>query len=51
MNDVHNMQVALSSDVGKHVEEILLYLNFTVKIDPSGALLCVQQVCVTSLLS
>ena len=37
-------QVALANDIGKHVEEILLYTSFTIKIDPSGALLCVQQV-------
>lgn len=38
-------QVALANDIGKYVEEILVYLSYTVKIDSSGALLCVQQVC------
>lgn len=38
------LQVAFAIDVGKYVEEILLYMSYTVKIDPSGALLCVQQV-------
>ena len=39
------MQAALADDVGKHVEEILGYIHYTVKVDPSGGLLCVQQVC------
>ena len=38
------MKAALADDVGKHVEEILGYINYTVKVDPSGGLLCVQQV-------
>lgn len=37
-------QVALADDIGKHVEELLIYLNLTVKVDSSGSLLCVQQV-------
>ena len=37
-------QVALADDVGKSVEELLGYLGITVKVDPSGSLLCVQQV-------
>ena len=41
----HTLQIAFAIDVGKYVEEILLYMSYTVKIDPSGALLCVQQVC------
>ena len=38
------MKAALADDVGKHVEEILGYIHYTVKVDPSGGLLCVQQV-------
>lgn len=38
------MQGALADDVGKHVEEILGYIQYTIKVDPSGGLLCVQQV-------
>ena len=38
------MKAALADDVGKHVEEILGYIHHTVKVDPSGGLLCVQQV-------
>ena len=36
--------MALAKDIGKYMEEILVYLSYTVKIDSSGALLCVQQV-------
>lgn len=36
--------MALANDIGMYVEEILVYLTYTVKIDSSGALLCVQQV-------
>ena len=38
------MKAALADDVGKHVEEILGYIRHTIKVDPSGGLLCVQQV-------
>lgn len=38
------LQVALAADVGKHVEELMTYFMYTFKVDPSGALLCVQQV-------
>ena len=38
------MKAALADDVGKHVEEILGYIHYTMKVDPSGGLLCVQQV-------
>ncbi len=38
------MKAALADDVGKQVEEILGYIHHTVKVDPSGGLLCVQQV-------
>ena len=38
------VKAALADDVGKHVEEILGYIHYTVKVDPSGGLLCVQQV-------
>jgi len=37
------LEVALADDVGKSVEELLGYLGITVKVDPSGSLLCVQQ--------
>ena len=37
-------QMATTEDVGKHVEEILSYVSYTVKVDPAGGLLCVQQV-------
>ena len=36
--------MATTEDVGKHVEEILSYVSYTVKVDPAGGLLCVQQV-------
>lgn len=38
------MKASLADDVGKHVEEILGYIRYTVKVDPSGGFLCVQQV-------
>ena len=41
---VYYYQAALADDVGKHVEEILGYIRYTIKVDPSGGLLCVQQV-------
>ena len=48
MHDTYTLlwryQVALADDVGKSVEELLGYLGITVKVDPSGSLLCVQQV-------
>jgi hypothetical protein len=37
------LEVALAADVGKHVEELMAYFTCTFKVDPSGALLCVQQ--------
>ncbi len=36
--------MALADDIGRHVEELLTYLSITVRVDPSGSLLCVQQV-------
>lgn len=36
--------MALAADVGKYVEELMTYFTHTFKVDPSGALLCVQQV-------
>ena len=38
------LEFALASDVGKHVEELLGLLGVSVRVDPSGSLLCVQQV-------
>ncbi|CAI7995434.1 Huntingtin [Geodia barretti] len=37
------MEVALAADVSKHVEELMSYFTITFTVDPSGALLCVQQ--------
>ncbi|KAL5499651.1 hypothetical protein EMCRGX_G011104 [Ephydatia muelleri] len=37
------LEFALASDVGKHVEELLGLLAVSVRVDPSGSLLCVQQ--------
>lgn len=37
------LEFALASDVGKHVEELLGLLAVSVQVDPSGSLLCVQQ--------
>lgn len=44
MDSLWSLQVALAADVGKHVEELMTYFTHTFKVDPSGALLCVQQV-------
>lgn len=38
------LQVALAADISKHVEELMSYFTVTFQVDPSGALLCVQQV-------
>ena len=38
------LQVALAADVSKYVEELMSYFTCTFQVDPSGALLCVQQV-------
>ena len=37
-------EVALAEEVGRHVEEIIMYLTATIKVDSPGALLCLQQV-------
>ncbi|XP_019850343.1 PREDICTED: huntingtin-like isoform X2 [Amphimedon queenslandica] len=36
-------EVALAEEVGRHVEEIIMYLTATIKVDSPGALLCLQQ--------
>lgn len=36
----------MTDDIGKHIEEILGYISYSVKVDPAGGILCVQQVCI-----
>ena len=48
---ISGLQVALAADVSKHVEELMNYFTITFTVDPSGALLCVQQVTPQLLLS
>ena len=38
------MQIATANDIGKHVEEILGYIAYSIKVDSAGGILCVQQV-------